>query len=102
MLTASAIPRYVHTASPADRTTNLFINLGDNPSLDTLGFAPIGRVVQGMEVADSLYYRYGELTMAEPPLGDVKRLYLESNRYLDAEYPRLDRILKVTIRAAHQ
>lgn len=88
--------------TPADRTTNLFINLGDNPSLDTLGFAPIGRVVQGMEVADSLYYRYGELTMAEPPLGDVKRLSLESNRYLDAEYPRLDRILKVTIRAARQ
>jgi cyclophilin family peptidyl-prolyl cis-trans isomerase len=88
--------------TPADRTTNLFINLGDNPSLDTLGFAPIGRVVEGMEVADSLYYRYGELTMAEPPLGDVNRLYLESNRYMDAEYPRLDRILKITIRPARQ
>ena len=86
--------------TPADRTTNLFINLGDNPSLDTLEFAPIGRVVQGMEVADSLYYRYGELTMAEPPLGDVNRLYLESNRYMDTEYPRLDRILKITIRVA--
>lgn len=88
--------------TPADRTTNLFINLGDNPSLDTLGFAPIGRVVQGMEVADSLYYPYGELTMAEPPLGDVNRLYLESNRYMDAEYPRLDRIVKITIRPVRQ
>lgn len=85
---------------PTDRTTNLFINLGDNPGLDTLGFAPIGRVVQGMEVADSLYYRYGELTMAEPPLGDVKRLYRDSNKYMDAEYPLLDRILKITIRPA--
>jgi len=83
---------------PTDRTTNLFINLRDNPSLDSLGFTPIGRVVQGMDVADSLYSRYGELTMAEPPIGDAKRLYRESNRYMDAEYPKLDRIRRVTIR----
>jgi peptidyl-prolyl cis-trans isomerase A (cyclophilin A) len=83
---------------PTDRTTNLFINLNDNPKLDSLGFAPIGRVVQGMEVADSLYSRYGEMTMAEPPFGDGKRLYRESNKYMDVEYPKLDRILKVTIR----
>ena len=83
---------------PTDRTTNLFINLSDNRSLDSLGFAPIGRVVMGMEVADSLYARYGELTMAGPPLDNAKRLYRESNKYMDAEYPRLDRILRVTIR----
>jgi len=83
---------------PTDRTTNLFINLSDNPSLDSLGFAPIGRVVQGMEVADSLYSRYGDVPMAEPPIGDAKRLYRESNKYMDAEYPKLDRIKKVTIR----
>lgn len=81
-----------------DRTTNLFINLGDNPNLDSLGFAPIGRVIEGMEVADSLYSGYGETTMAEPPIGDVRRLTRESNRYMDAEYPKLDRIIKVTIR----
>ena len=83
---------------PDDRTTNLFINLRDNPGLDSLGFAPIGHVVDGMEVADSLFAGYGELTMAEPPLGDGRRLYRESNRYMDAEYPKLDRILKVTVR----
>jgi len=84
---------------PTDRTTNLFINLSDNLSLDSLGFAPIGRVVQGMNVADSLYSGYGEVTMAEPPIGDAKRLYRESNKYMDAEYPKLDRIVKVTIRS---
>ena len=84
---------------PTDRTTNLFINLRDNPSLDSLGFAPIGRVVQGMEVADSLYSGYGEVTMAEPPIGDAKRLYRESNKYMDAEYPKLDRIVKIRIRS---
>jgi cyclophilin family peptidyl-prolyl cis-trans isomerase len=83
---------------PTDRTTNLFINLADNRSLDSLGFVPIGRVVEGMDVADSLYSRYGEMTMADPPFGDGKRLYRESNRYMDAEYPKLDRIVKVTIR----
>jgi peptidyl-prolyl cis-trans isomerase A (cyclophilin A) len=83
---------------PTDRNTNLFVNLADNRSLDSLGFVPIGRVVQGMEVADSLYSRYGEMTMADPPFGDGKRLYRESNKYMDAEYPKLDRILKVTIR----
>jgi peptidyl-prolyl cis-trans isomerase A (cyclophilin A) len=83
---------------PTDRTTNVFINLRDNLNLDTLGFAPIGRVVQGMEVADSLNAQYGELPISEPPLGDVKRLYRESNKYMDVKYPKLDRILKITIR----
>jgi cyclophilin family peptidyl-prolyl cis-trans isomerase len=83
---------------PTDRTTNVFINLHDNLNLDTLRFAPIGRVVEGMDVADSLFAGYGELTIADPPLGDVKRLYRESNRYLDEKYPKLDRIVKITIR----
>ncbi len=85
--------------TPRDRTTNLFINLSNNSSLDSLGFAPIGRVVQGMEVADSLYAGYGELTMAGPPLDNGKRLYRESNKYMDAEYPKLDRILRITVRS---
>ncbi|MBV6522382.1 MAG: hypothetical protein MNPFHGCM_02530 [Gemmatimonadaceae bacterium] len=86
---------------PTDRTTNVFINLADNVNLDSLGFAPIGRVIQGMEVADSLYSLYGEFPMSEPPLGDVKRLYRESNRYLDATYPKLDRIVRVVVRPSH-
>jgi cyclophilin family peptidyl-prolyl cis-trans isomerase len=83
---------------PTDRTTNVFINLHDNLNLDTLKFAPIGRVVQGMDIADSLYFLYGERPISEPPLGDVKRLYRETNKYMDKEYPKLDRILKITIR----
>ena len=84
---------------PTDRATNVFINLRDNPVLDTLRFAPIGRVVQGMEVIDSLYAAYGEFPAAEAPLGNPKRLYGESNKYLDAKYPLLDRIVKITIRS---
>jgi peptidyl-prolyl cis-trans isomerase A (cyclophilin A) len=84
---------------PTDRTTNLFINLQDNLNLDTLRFAPIGRVVSGMDVADSLYSGYGERPISEPPFGDVKRLYRETNKYMDKEYPKLDRILRITIRS---
>ena len=80
---------------PDDRTTNLFINLRDNSELDALGFAPIGRVVQGMAVADRLYAGYGERPMAK---ANTTRLYGESNAFLDAKYPKLDRIRKATVR----
>ena len=84
---------------PTDRATNVFINLRDNPALDTLRFAPIGRVVKGMEVVDSLYAYYGEFPAADEPLGNPKRLARESNRYLDEKFPKLDRVVKVTIRS---
>ena len=82
-------------SKPDDRATTLFINLGDNSNLDALGFAPIGRVVKGMAVADRLYSGYGERPMAK---ANTKRVYGESNAFLDAKYPKLDRIRKVTIR----
>jgi peptidyl-prolyl cis-trans isomerase A (cyclophilin A) len=83
---------------PTDRSTNLFINLRDSPNLDTLGFTPIGRVIEGMDVVDSLYAGYSDLPISDPPLGDPKRMYRETNKYLDAQYPELDRILRITIR----
>ena len=52
-----------------------------------------------MEVADSLYFGYSDIPALPPPLGNPKRLYAESNRYLDEKYPKLDRIMKITIRA---
>jgi cyclophilin family peptidyl-prolyl cis-trans isomerase len=82
-------------SKPDDRTTNLFINLSDNPRLDALGFAPIGRVVKGMAVADRLYAGYGERPMAA---ANTARLYGQANAFLDAKYPKLDRIRKVTVR----
>lgn len=83
---------------PTDRTTNVFINLRHNPQLDTLKFTPIGRVVKGMEVVDSLYAYYGEFPAADEPLGNPKRLARESNKYLDEKFPNLDHVIKITIR----
>jgi len=83
---------------PTDRTTNVFINLRDNPQLDTLRFTPFARVVSGMDVADSLYAFYGDLPSADAPIGNPKRLYGESNKFLDEKFPLLDKIVKITIR----
>ncbi len=40
------------TAGPGTRTTQLFINFGNNVQLDTMGFAPFGKVTEGMDVVD--------------------------------------------------
>ena len=83
-------------AVPNGRTTQVFINLRDNPVLDTTGFASFGKVAEGMEVADKLAFLYGELA----PRGsgpDAARIHREGNVYLDREFPRLDSIKKATI-----
>ena len=82
-------------SKPDGRTTTLFINLRDSPHLDALGFAPIGRVVRGMGAASRLDARYGERPMAK---ASATRLHRESNAYLDATFPKLDRIRTVTVR----
>src|SRR5271168_2293939 len=48
------------SAGPNTRTTQLFINLGDNARLDGMGFSPFGTVIEGMDVVDKLYPGYGE------------------------------------------
>lgn len=78
------------TAGPHSRTTQIFVNYGDNTRLDAMGFAPIGRVVQGMEVVDRLYAGYGE----RPDQGAIEAM---GNSYLASRYPKLDSIARATI-----
>ena len=85
--------------NPRGRATTLFINLNDNFSLDSLHFAPIGRVTAGMELADQIYAGYGEMPSAPAPEGNPRRFYGESNKFLDKEYPKLDRIIAIRLRA---
>jgi peptidyl-prolyl cis-trans isomerase A (cyclophilin A) len=80
------------TAGPNTRTTQLFINYGDNgASLDGQGFTPFGQVTDGMSVVDSLYKGYGE----GAPQGrgpDQGRVQSEGNAYLKTDFPQLDYI----------
>ena len=80
---------------PNTRTTQLFINYGDNPNLDGMGFAPIGEVVDGMAVVDSLYSAYGE---GAPDGGgpDQGRIASEGNAYLTKSFPKLDFIKRAS------
>ena len=83
-------------AGPNTRTSQVFINFGDNASLDSQGFSPFGRVVTGMEVVDKLNAEYGE----GAPRGrgpDQSRMQREGNAYLAKDFPRLDYIKKATI-----
>jgi peptidyl-prolyl cis-trans isomerase A (cyclophilin A) len=87
---------FAKPGQPDSRTTQLFINYGDNTSLDALGFAPIGRVVSGMGSLLRLYSGYGEL----PPDGNAPYYgcMLEGgDAYLRERYPRLDRIESAAI-----
>jgi peptidyl-prolyl cis-trans isomerase A (cyclophilin A) len=78
------------------RTTQLFINLVDNRNLDGMGFAPIGRVVEGMAVVDSLYKGYGE-GAPEGTGPDQTRITSSGNIYLRREFPKLDSIVTARI-----
>jgi peptidyl-prolyl cis-trans isomerase A (cyclophilin A) len=87
---------FAMTQQPNSRSTQLFINLVDNVNLDGSGFAPIGRVVEGMEVVDQLYSGYGE----GAPRGngpDQAQIRSQGNAYLIQSFPQLDYIERATI-----
>src|SRR5713226_8368967 len=84
------------TDGPDTRTTQAFINLGDNARLDQRGFAPFGAVVSGMDVVDQFYSEYGE---GEPRgKGPAQpRIEAEGNTYLERDFPKLDYIKRATV-----
>jgi len=82
---------FAATANPNSRTTQVFINYTDNSFLDASGFAPFGRVIEGMRNVRSINGEYGE----QP---DQAQIRSQGNAYLDANFPRLDEIVTATIR----
>ena len=75
---------------PGSRSHQMFVNLGDNSRLDRDGFAPFGRVVEGMAVVDSLYDEYGE----DPQQRLIQTL---GNNYLQRMFPKLDYIVSARV-----
>lgn len=83
---------------PNGRTTQVFINLRDNSEgHDKEPFVPIGKVIEGMEVADALYSDYGEQSGGGIRAGKQDPLFKEGNDYLKRNFPRLDYIIKTKI-----
>ena len=84
------------TAGPNTRTTQMFINTGDNARLDGQGFAPIGKVISGQEAVESLFSGYGE--GAPSGRGPAQQLIeIQGNAYLEKDFPELDFIKKASI-----
>lgn len=88
------------TAGPNTRTTQVFINFGNNAGLDSQGFTPFGVVSEeGMKVVDKLYSGYGEGAPSGrgPDQGMTQRA---GHAYLEKGFPKLDTVRTATIVAA--
>lgn len=78
------------TAGPGTRTSQLFINFADNPNLDSSGFAPFGRIVEGMQNVDAINPEYGESP-------NQQMIEVKGNGYLIPTFPNLDYITKARL-----
>jgi cyclophilin family peptidyl-prolyl cis-trans isomerase len=82
------------TSGPNSRTSQLFINYGDNHFLNSRGFAPFGEVMEdGMNVVDRFYMGYGEKPSQQ-------RVKAKGNAYLDGAFPQMTKIIKVFVKPA--
>jgi cyclophilin family peptidyl-prolyl cis-trans isomerase len=88
---------YAMLTTPNTRSTQIFINLADNVQLDTQGFAPFARIVEGVEVIDRLYAGYDENAGGGMRAGNQGPIEKEGNAWLEREFPKLDSIVRATL-----
>ena len=82
---------FAKTDSPNTRSTQIFINLGDNSFLDAKGFSPFGTITSGMDVVQKIYSGYGDA-----PTDKQQEITEQGKAYLDKNFPKLD-VIKATI-----
>jgi peptidyl-prolyl cis-trans isomerase A (cyclophilin A) len=83
-------------SGPQSRTTEVFVDLRDNPDLDAHGFAPFGEVVKGMDVVEAFYAGYGD----GPPRGSgpyQAAAEAAGEAYFAKDFPKLDRITSASV-----
>lgn len=88
---------YAMLTTPNTRTTQIFVNLADNAQLDAQGFAPFGRIVDGIDVIDRLYAGYDERAGGGMRAGNQGPIEKEGNAWLEREFPKLDHIVRVRV-----
>jgi peptidyl-prolyl cis-trans isomerase A (cyclophilin A) len=88
---------FAKTSEPNSRTTQIFINIGDNSaSLDPQGFTPFGEVIQGLDLVMNIYSGYGDA----PPQGEGPNQAAIAdigNAYLEEHFPKLDYVRKARV-----
>ena len=82
---------------PNTRTTQIYICLTDMSVQDKDGFAPMGTVVEGLDVVDRLYNGYGETSGGGMRGGKQGRIFEEGNAHLDRDFPKLDRLIRASV-----
>ena len=83
---------------PNGRTTQVFINLKDNSAThDKEPFVVFGEVIEGLDVADSLYAEYGEAAGGGIRAGRQDPVFEGGNGYLKKNFPLLDYINRATV-----
>lgn len=84
---------------PNTRSTQVYINLGDNSARNDKepGFAPFGKVVEGMDVVEKLYSGYGENSGGGMRAGHQDKMFEEGDAYLDREFPKLDHLIRARV-----
>jgi peptidyl-prolyl cis-trans isomerase A (cyclophilin A) len=83
---------FANTGAPHSRSTQVFVNLGNNARLDATGFAPFGKVTRGMSVIHKLYSGYGE-----QPTGTQQQMTEQGDAFVKTTFPKLDRVLRARI-----
>ena len=79
-------------SDPGTRSTEIFINLADNPALDEQQFVPFAKIVDGIDVIDKIYSGYGEMRPEGKDI-DPGRVEGETNEYLVQRFPKMDYII---------